>query len=77
MIRTLLNVSHDNVSVIVAVHAETIQQAVKLAEDRYPGTCIKVAFPLDTETFFVKGSGAKVGLIEFGFQEIYQGDHQD
>ena len=38
----------------VGVQAQSIQQAVGIAETHYPGAAVRVVFPLDPETFFVK-----------------------
>jgi hypothetical protein len=36
----------------VAVHAENLRQATQLAEDRYPGSAVRIPFPIEPEDFF-------------------------
>lgn len=69
MVGTLIQVESDNARIVVVVRAESIQQAVGLAEGRYPGNRIRLVFPLDPETFFVRGSGAEAGLVELEASE--------
>lgn len=38
----------------LAVRAESIRRAVEIAGQRNPGCDLKVVFPLDPETFFVR-----------------------
>jgi hypothetical protein len=38
----------------VGVRAQSIQQAVDVVRMHYPGAAVRVIFPLDPETFFVK-----------------------
>ena len=44
------------------VWAESIELAIGLAATRYPGCEAKVLFPIDPETFFVKGQAASSGV---------------
>jgi mannose-1-phosphate guanylyltransferase len=54
LIKASIEVSDETGCFSVTVCAEDIQQAVELAMDRYPGRAVKVKFPLDPETFFVR-----------------------
>lgn len=40
----------------VAVSADNIRQALAIAREAYPGSRASVVFPIDGESFFVKGS---------------------
>ncbi|MDP9410987.1 MAG: hypothetical protein M3P70_10900 [Actinomycetota bacterium] len=50
----------------LSVKAESIQTALKIAGERNPGCALKVVFPLDPETFFVRepASGAGSEVVE-------------
>ena len=50
----------------VAVRAASIQRAASIAGARYPGSNVRVRFPIDTEVSFVKDPVASTGLIELG-----------
>lgn len=69
MVRTLIQVESDDACIVVVVHAGNIEQAVGIAEGRYPGNRIRLVFPLDPDTFFVRGSGAEAGLVELETSE--------
>ncbi len=45
------------------IRAESIQRAVGLASTRYPGSKVRVLFPIDPETFFEKASALAEGEI--------------
>ena len=53
----------------VAVQAESIQRALSIVGARHPGSDVRVRFPIDPETFFIKDPAAPTGLIEFGKRE--------
>ena len=53
----------------VAVQAESIRQAVRLAEGRYSATDIRVIFPIDPGGFFVEDPFAKEGLAATGMPQ--------
>jgi hypothetical protein len=36
----------------VAVYAENLRRAVRIAKDRYPGSTVRIAFPIEPENFF-------------------------
>jgi hypothetical protein len=47
----------------VAVQAESVQQAVSFAQERYPKGSVKVKFPIEPEGFFVEDPAARRGLV--------------
>ena len=49
----------------VSVRAESIRRAVSAVEGLYPGADVRVAYPIDPETFFVRDVAASTRLIEF------------
>lgn len=59
MVRISIEVRNGAARFNVAVLAGSIQQALNIAENRYPGSDIKVKFPIDPDGFFVKDSAAK------------------
>lgn len=52
MIRVTVEVS-GGVRCRATVQAESILQALSLASNRYPGSSVKVIFPIEPEVFFV------------------------
>jgi hypothetical protein len=45
----------------LTVRAGSIRRALEVAEDQNPGCTLRVVFPLDPETFFVRDEAAEVG----------------
>jgi hypothetical protein len=52
-------------SLSVSVRAESIRRAVSAVEGLYPGADVRVAYPIESETFFVGDAAASTRLIEF------------
>jgi hypothetical protein len=50
----------------VAVRARSIERAVSLVEERYPGGKVGVRFPIDPEGFFVEVPAVRAGIAETG-----------
>ena len=63
MIRVNVEVGNEGNAVDVTVQAQSIEQALKLAGDVFLGSELRVTFPLDPESFFVR-DGSTAGLIE-------------
>jgi mannose-1-phosphate guanylyltransferase len=64
LIRASIEVSDGAGYFSVTVCAENIQRAIELAMNRYPGRAVKVKFPLDPETFFVRDNVTRAGMTE-------------
>ncbi len=58
MIRVSVEVISGGASIRVAVWAESIERAVRLAGGRYPGCETRVLFPIEPEVFFAKDDAA-------------------
>lgn len=54
MIRVSIDVDGAAVRSRLSVRAESIQRALQIAGERNPGCALRVVFPLDPETFFVR-----------------------
>jgi hypothetical protein len=52
MIKVSIGVYSETARFVVAVQAESIQRALNIVESRYPGSIVKVAFPIQPEDFF-------------------------
>lgn len=63
MIRIRVEVGTEGSAVGATVQAESIGQALSLASAVFPGSELRVAFPLDPECFFVQ-DGAAPWLVE-------------
>jgi hypothetical protein len=57
MIRVLVKLGDDSTGFRVSVRAESIERAVDLASEQYPGSKVKVLFPIDPESFFIGDQG--------------------
>ena len=67
MVRVSIEVRCGAARFNVAVRAASIQRAASIAGARYPGSNVRVRFPIDTEALFVKEPVvAPTGLIELG-----------
>jgi hypothetical protein len=53
MIKVSVQVCSGSVSFKAAVWADGIEKALSLARTRYPGTEVRVIFPIEPESFFV------------------------
>jgi hypothetical protein len=56
MVSVCIEVGNETGSHTVAVRARNIERAVRIVAERYPGSRIKVEFPIDPETFFAEGA---------------------
>ncbi|MGH3148250.1 MAG: hypothetical protein ACRDTR_20905 [Rubrobacter sp.] len=54
MVRVSIDVDGAAVRSRLLVRAESIQGALRIAGERNPGCALRVVFPLDPETFFVR-----------------------
>jgi hypothetical protein len=52
MIKVSVEVREEDALFEVAVYADSISQAVGIAEGRFPGHDVRVVFPIDGEEFF-------------------------
>ena len=59
MVKVSIEVRNGAARFRVAVRAESIQRAVSLAEERFPGRTIRVSFPINPEDFFAEASTAR------------------
>ena len=66
MVRVSIEVRSGSARFDVTVEAESIQRALSLANAHHLGSDVRVRFPIDPETFFVKDPAATAGLTEFG-----------
>ncbi len=56
MIQVSVEVREGGAPFRVAVQAESICMAVGIVEERYPGSDLRVVFPIDPEEYFLEGS---------------------
>ncbi len=54
MIRISIEVDSGDARFRAAVRAESIERAMGLASARYPGTEVRVLFPIDPDSFFCR-----------------------
>ena len=58
MKKVSIEVHYSTARFMVGVKAESIQQALKIIQARYPHSTARVEFPIDPESFFVENSAA-------------------
>jgi hypothetical protein len=56
VIRVSVEVHSERARFRIAVWAETIERALRLARAHYPGGEVRVMFPIEPEEFFVNGT---------------------
>ena len=64
MVRVTVEVGRGAIRYRVAVQAESIRRALEIVEGMNPGRELKVAFPIEPESFFVEEPAAVDGQIE-------------
>jgi hypothetical protein len=57
MVQVLLEVYSGMTHFTVAVRAESLLRAVAITRDSYPGSDVRVVFPIDPDAFFVREVG--------------------
>jgi hypothetical protein len=64
MIRARVRVDDEDGSFTILVCAESLRKAERTAQIRYPGSVVRIAFPLEPEYFFANGTrdGTYTGL---------------
>jgi hypothetical protein len=73
MIKISIEVSSGDVRSRVKVRAESIERALGLAKARYPGSEVRMLFPIDPESFFVTGTPDWAGPVSLEMQETMAG----
>ena len=58
MVKVSIEVHSKTACFAVAIKAQNIQQALSIVAARHPSSVIRVKFPIDPESFFVKDSAA-------------------
>jgi hypothetical protein len=75
MIKVQIDVRNEIGRFTVAVRAENLQQATRIARDLYPGSAIGIAFPIEPEGFFAAAAPHHDG--NFGLEGPERpGEHQ-
>lgn len=65
MVRVSMEVRQGSVSFTVSVQAESIQRARAVAGSCYPGGDVRVVFPIEPESFFVRdGLAGRIEPVE-------------
>ncbi len=64
MVRITVEVGRGAIRYRVAVQAESIRRALEIVEGMNPGGELKIACPIDPESFFVEEHAAGAGQIE-------------
>jgi hypothetical protein len=64
MIGAPVQVVNEGGSFTIVVYAESLREVEQTARIRYPGSSVRIAFPIDPECFFASGphTGAHIGL---------------
>jgi hypothetical protein len=64
MIGARVRVVNEDGGVTIVVCAESLREVEQIAKARYPGSTIRIAFPIEPDCFFVGGThtGVRAGL---------------
>jgi hypothetical protein len=64
MIGARVRVVNEGGSFTIVIYAETLREIEQTAQIRYPGSTVRIAFPIEPEWFFAGGphTGARAGL---------------
>jgi hypothetical protein len=64
MIGARVRVVNEGGSFTIVVYAESLREAEQTAKIRYPGSTVRITFPIEPECFFASGphTGAHTGL---------------
>ena len=64
MIGARVRVVNEGGSFTIVVYAESLREVEQTAKIRYPGSTVRIAFPIEPECFFAGGphTGARAGL---------------
>ena len=64
MIGARVRVANERGSFTIVIYAESLRQVEQTARIRYPGSTVRIAFPIEPECFFAGGphTGARAGL---------------
>jgi hypothetical protein len=64
MIGARVRVVNEGGSFSIVVYAESLREVEQTAKIRYPGSTVRIAFPIEPECFFAGAphTGARVGL---------------
>jgi hypothetical protein len=73
VIKVSVEVGSDGARFCVAVRAESIRQALAIAEDDYPAADIRLVHPIDPEAFFVEDLVTATGAIDYETPKISAG----
>lgn len=69
MVSVCIEVGNEAGSLKITVRARTIERAVSIAAEQYPGNSIEVEFPINPEAFFAdEAAGEALIPIEDGVQ---------
>ncbi len=58
MVKVSIEVHSETVRFAVAVQAQSIREALSIVAARYPGSVVRVKFPIEPEGFFFDSSTA-------------------
>jgi hypothetical protein len=65
MIEVSIEAGAGATGVSLTVRARSIQRALSLATELYPGSDVRVKYPIDPERFFVEDRGSVAGIVGF------------
>jgi hypothetical protein len=68
MIGARVRVVNEGGSFTIVIYAETLREIEQTAKIRYPGSTVRITFPIEPEWFFAGGphTGARAGLEAMG-----------
>ncbi len=64
MVKVSIEVRNGSTQFNVAIRAQSIERAVSVVRESYPGCVVRVKFPIDPAGFFVKEPAPRTGIVE-------------
>jgi hypothetical protein len=64
MIGARVRVVNEGGNLTIVIYAESLREVEQTAKARYPGSSVRITFPIEPECFFASGphTGAHIGL---------------
>jgi uncharacterized protein YcnI len=63
MVKVSIEVHNGAAHFSVSVKAQTIERAMNVVRECYPGCSVRVRFPIEPEGFFVKEPNPRAGIV--------------
>ena len=70
MVKVSIEVHNGAAHFKVAVRAQSIERAVCVVRESYPDCAVRLKFPIDPDSFFVKQAAPRLGIVGIESQAL-------